>query len=371
MQSQFLYKIACLSFALFFASASLFLCSSSFADQPSPSFNNIPSLLQSLEFENSIQYCNVKIPLERQEIKERLEKEMLLALWDRPQVILWLKRASRYFPVIENILKKNGLPSDLKYVPIIESALRPHAGSSKGAIGFWQFLRSTGRRYGLRIDSMVDERRNIIKSTQAACRYLKALKQQFGSFMLALSAYNMGEYGLLSEIKAQKTNNFFSLYLPLETQRYLFKLITAKLIFENQKKYGFHLKPSDLYPDFTFDKIHFKSDFLMPIVLVAKASGISFKNFKAYNPELRGYHLGKGSHTLLIPQGRAEAFNKNFAAQYKTWEKTYKKRVHLVEKGDSLIKIAEKYQISLSFLLKLNNLSITDIIHPGDRLVIQ
>ena len=123
----------------------------------------------------------------------------------------------------------------MKYVPLIESALRPHAASSKGAVGYWQFIRSTGRNYGLRIDSQVDERRNIFKSTNAACKYLKTLEEQFGSYLLALSAYNMGEYGLNREIKRQQNNDFFSLYLPLETQRYAFKLICAKIIFENQE----------------------------------------------------------------------------------------------------------------------------------------
>ncbi|WP_291460806.1 lytic transglycosylase domain-containing protein [Desulfobacula sp.] len=332
---------------------------------------HFPSLIQSIQFKDDIEYCNIKIPLDRQEIKERLEKEMLLALGDRPQVILWIKRAARFFPHVENILKKYELPLDLKYVPLIESALRPHAGSSKGAVGYWQFLRSTGRRYGLRIDSQVDERRNIFKSTHAACKYLKALEKQFGTYLLALSAYNMGEYGLKKEIEAQNNNNFFSLYLPLQTQRYAFKIISAKLILENQESYGFFLKKSDLYPLFTFDKVNFKSDFQIPISLIAKAADIPFKTIKDYNPELRGYYLDKGAITILIPKGKAKGFKQSFTVHYKNWEKTVKTRFHIVKRGESLIGIAKKYRISFSSLLKLNNLSTKGMIHPGDRLVIE
>ncbi|CCK79597.1 lytic transglycosylase domain-containing protein [Desulfobacula toluolica] len=332
---------------------------------------NVPSLMESIRFKNDIHYCDIKIPLDHQEIKESLEKELLLALWDRPQVILWIKRSARYFPHVEHILKQHGLPLDFKYVPVIESALRPHAGSSKGAVGYWQFLKSTGRRYGLRIDSKVDERRNIFKSTHAACKYIKALNLQFGSYLLALSAYNMGEYGLEGEIELQKNNNYFSLYLPLETQRYVFKLISAKLILENQERYGFYLKKSDLYPVFTFDKVNFKSDFKMPIALIARAAAISFKAVKDYNPELRGHFLGKGDIQILIPKGKAKGFKERFTTNYKNWEKTYKTKFHIVKQGESLIGIAKAYKISLFSLLRLNDLSANVMIHPGDRLTIE
>ncbi|MBU1343363.1 MAG: transglycosylase SLT domain-containing protein [Proteobacteria bacterium] len=335
------------------------------------SHHKFPSLIESIQFENDIYYCDNKIPLEHQDVKQRLEKEMLLALWDRPQVILWIKRAAKYFPHVENILKEQGLPLDLKYVPLIESALRPHASSSREAVGYWQFVRSTGKQYGLRIDSQVDERRNIFKSTKAACEYLKALENRFGSYLLALAAYNMGEYGLKSEIEAQKNNNFFSLYLPLQTQQYVFKILCAKLILENQEAYGFFLKKSDLYPVFSFDKINFKSDLQIPIALIAQAADVSFKTIKDYNPELRGYFMDKGNISILIPKGKAKGFKDRFTAYYKNWEKIYKPKFHIVKNGESLTGIAKTYQISLSLLLKLNNLSVKGMIHPGDRLVIE
>ncbi|MBU8911346.1 MAG: lytic transglycosylase domain-containing protein [Desulfobacterales bacterium] len=369
MQFKTFGKTICISIILFFAAPLIQLYGEPLSEQTSQ--YHFPPLIQSIRFDNNIEYCNIKIPLDRQEIKERLEKEMLLALWSRPQVILWIKRAAKFFPHVEKILKEHGLPLDLRYVPLIESALRPHATSSKNAVGYWQFIKSTGKHYGLRIDSKVDERRNIFKSTHAACKYLKDLEKQFGSYLLALSAYNMGEYGLKGEIKAQNTDDFFSLYLPLQTQRYIFKMVSAKLILENQQLYGFSLNKSDLYPLFAFDKVSVESDFPIPIALIAQSADTPFKAIKDYNPELRGYSLGKGGNTILIPKGKAKGFKKSFAVRYKNWEKTVKTRFHVVKTGESLIRIAKKHQISLSSLLKLNNLSVKGVIHPGDRLVIE
>ena len=157
-------------------------------------------LLQSLRWEPPIELCGEEVPLDERPVAERMEKEMLVSLGNRPQVILWLKRSSRYLPVIEGMLKEADLPDDIKYAAIAESALRPHAGSHKGAIGFWQFRKATGRKFGLRIDRRVDERRNIYPSTEAAIRYLRELKKSFGTWTLAIAAFNMGENGLMTEI---------------------------------------------------------------------------------------------------------------------------------------------------------------------------
>ncbi|MCK5098725.1 MAG: lytic transglycosylase domain-containing protein, partial [Desulfobacteraceae bacterium] len=152
----------------------------------------LPSLVKSIRFSKPLFFCGNEIPVHRQDIKERLEKEVLLALWDRPQVILWIKRASKYFPHIEKIIKQANLPDDLKYVAVIESGLRPHVSSYKGAVGYWQFLRSTGRMYGLKSNYNIDERRNLFKSTQSACKYFKELNRQFDDWFLTVAAYNMG-----------------------------------------------------------------------------------------------------------------------------------------------------------------------------------
>lgn len=332
----------------------------------------MPPLTQSIRFSGDIRLCKVKIPYDRPEVRERLEKEVMVAVWNRPQVILWLKRAHRYFPHIEKILAEENLPLDLKYVPIIESALRPHSRSSKGAVGYWQFLKSTGQRYGLRIDKKVDQRRNLFTSTRAASLYLKKLYLEFGSYLLALSAYNMGEFGLNTEIEAQETRDFFSLYLPLETQRYVLKIVAAKLILENPERYGFNLTTQDLYPVFTFSKINFSMDRELPLTIIAGAANISFKTLKDYNPEIRGYYLDGGKMSVLIPKGMETGFKKRFAILHKAYqEKDRVVRLHVVKSGESLIKIASQYHMSLSALLRLNKFSFNKVIHPGDRVLVR
>ncbi|MFB0505744.1 MAG: lytic transglycosylase domain-containing protein, partial [Thermodesulfobacteriota bacterium] len=170
---------------------------------------HFPSLVSSLKITGPLEFCDERVPIEIQEIRERLEKELLLSLWDRPQVILWLKRSRRYLLPIEQMLRESGMPDDLKYLAIAESALRPHAGSKKGAIGFWQFTEFTGRKHGLLINERIDERRNIFASTQAAIRCFKHLRNTFGSWTLAAAAYNMGEEGLMAEILEQGNNNYY------------------------------------------------------------------------------------------------------------------------------------------------------------------
>ncbi|MCG8632600.1 MAG: transglycosylase SLT domain-containing protein [Desulfobacterales bacterium] len=331
----------------------------------------IPPLLDSVRFSGDILLCGELIPYGQTEVRERLEKEVMLAAWNRPQVILWLKRANRYFPLIEKILKEENLPLDMKYVPIVESALRPHSRSGKGAVGYWQFLKSTGRRYGLRIDSKIDERRNLFTSTRAAGLYLKKLQTEFGSWLLALAAYNMGEFGLSTEIEAQGTRDFFSLYLPLETQRYVLKIAAAKMVIEHPEAYGFHIRAGDLYPVFTYSKINFTLKQEIPLSLIADAANISFKTLKDYNPQIRGYYLEGRKTTILVPKGMEKGFKSRFSALHKAMKKQDKVRFHVVRPGESLIGIAKHYNMTLSALLKLNRFSYKKVIHPGDRLLVR
>ena len=268
-----------------------------------------PSLVSSLRIETSLEFCGEQVPLEIQEVRERLEKELLLTLWDRPQVILWLKRSHRYLPYIEEILQENEMPHDLKYIAIAESALRPHVRSSKGATGFWQFMKHTGRQYDLIINRRIDERRNIFPSTQAAIRYLKDLHKIFGSWSLASAAYNMGGKGLAREIKEQGTDNYYHLYLPLETQRYLFRIVSIKLIFSDPKKYGFLLTDEDYYPPIEFDRIQVNFPRDTHLRVIAQAANSHFKAIKDLNPEIRGYSLTAGQHTILVPKGASQDFD--------------------------------------------------------------
>ena len=329
-----------------------------------------PSLVSSLKIDDSIKFCNEKVPVKIQEIRERFEKELLLSLWDRPQVILWLKRSHRYLPYIEKMLVKNGLPDDLKYIAIAESALRPHAGSRKGAIGFWQFTRATARKYGLVVDKYADERRNIFASTAAAIRYLKQLHQDFGSWTLAAAAYNMGEGGLMAEIMEQGTNNYYKLYLPLETQRYLFRILSVKLIISNPESYGFRLTKKDAYPPLSFEHAQVVCSQETPIRIIAQAAKTHFKIIKDLNPELRGHYLTKGEHTILVPRGSLTGFQERYANLEKKYTATREEKIYIVKEGDNLSVIAERFGVPLAALIIWNRLDLQRPIHPGDRLII-
>jgi len=331
---------------------------------------SVPSLISSLQVDTPLIFCGEEVPIKNQEIRERFEKELLLSLWDRPQVILWLKRSSRYLPHIEQILRKNGIPDDLKYVAIAESALRPHVGSPKGAMGFWQFTAGTGRKHGLVINEDIDERRNIFASTQAAIGYFKELHSTFSSWTLAVAAYNMGEEGLMTEILEQDTKDFYQLYLPLETQRFIFRILAVKLILNNPGKYGFNLTEKDYYPPLTFDQIQVQCLQHTPIRIIAKAAETQFKVIKDLNPEIRGYYLTSGNHDILIPKGASEGFQDRFRSYIEKYQAAKKERVYIVKKGDNLSSIAEKFDIPLATLAIWNHINLKRPIHPGDRLII-
>jgi hypothetical protein len=342
-----------------------------FAQEPGmPSPSAWPSLMASVRITEPIDFCGEPVAIDRREVRERLEKEMLLTIWDRPQVVLWIKRTTRYLPIIEKMLSENKMPDDLKYVAIAESALRPHVGSSKGAIGFWQFLESTGQKYGLRINAEIDERRNIFASTLAAINYFKDLYQMLNSWTLAAAAFNMGELGLQAEIVSQKANDFYQLYLPLETQRYIFRIISAKIILSNPQRFGFEFTDQDLYSPLSFDRIHVECFQDTPIYIVAQAANTHFKAIKDLNPELRGYFLTAGMHSLLIPRGAANGFYARFKERVQQWVAENQERVYVVKEGDNLTVIAERFNVPLPALLIWNRLDGKKAIHPGDRIVI-
>ena len=333
-------------------------------------FSSWPPLAESIKITESLDFCGEPVDLGNREVRERLDKELLLTIWDRPQVILWIKRSTRYLPIIEEMLKENEMPADLKYVAIIESALRPHAGSRKGAIGFWQFLKSTGEKYGLKINAQTDERRNIFAATRAAIHYLKVLYEMFDSWTLAAAAYNMGELGLQSEIVSQKTNDYYQLYLPLETQRYVFRIISAKLIFMDPERFGFRVSETELYPPLQFDRTHIECFQDTPIQVVARAANTHFKVIKDLNPEIRGHFLSAGMHSLLIPKGTENGFQVRFKQLVKEWLAENQERVYVVQEGDNLTSIAERFNVPLPALLIWNRLDGKKPIHPGDRIVI-
>ncbi len=330
----------------------------------------IPPLLDSARLEQPLTFCDEVVPLDDPEVRERMEKELLLSLWDRDQAILWLKRSTRYFPVIEALLAEAGLPDDLKYIALAESALRPHAGSAKGAIGFWQFLPETGRRYGLTVNGQIDQRRNLFASTRAAAAYFAELYEKFGSWSLAAAAFNMGEEGLQAEILAQDASVFYRLYLPLETQRYLFRILSAKLILSQPERYGFHMQAGDYYPPLKFSTVALTSYEETSLAVLAQAAQTDFKRIKDLNPELRGHYLAAGTYTLAVPESTPPGFQERFNKLHREWSQHRQERVYIVQSGDNLSTIAEKFRVPLAALLIWNRIGLNSPLHPGDRLII-
>lgn len=328
------------------------------------------ALIQAARIKGPLDFCGEPVPLDDPDVRERMEREILAVLADPNQVILWIKRTRQYLTPIEETLRKQHLPDDLKYVSIAESALRPHAGSPKGAMGFWQFVESTGRKYGLRVDTEKDERRNLSNSTDAAIAYLRELRDMFGSWTLAVAAYNMGENGLRSDISQQNTRDYYRLYLPLETQRYVFRILTAKLILKNPERYGFRLEPEDIYPPVAAERVTLETDREIPLLTVAQAADTYVKLIKDLNPEIRGYRLMPGQHSLLVPKGSAGQFHQRLSELMKQIPEKRGEVVYVVKEGDTLSEIAERYRVPVSDVRAWNRLDPKKQIQPGMRLTI-
>jgi hypothetical protein len=359
--------------ALLAATVLLALCgagTASHAGPPAPPLD-FSALIAAARISGPLSFCGEPVDLALPDVRERMEREMLITLWDPPQVILWLKRSRQYLEPIEEELRRQGLPDDLKYVAVAESALRPHAGSARGAMGFWQFMEPTGRKYGLKIDSEKDGRRNLQTATEAALAYLTELHAQFGSWTLAVAAYNMGEYGMQAEIDRQDTRDYYRLYLPLETQRYVFRILTAKRILTEPGRYGFHLQPEDIYPAREFERVTVTLEREVPLMAVARAANTYLKMIKDLNPELRGYRLAAGDHALLIPKGAGKDFQARLKREMLEAPLTPQENiVYVVKEGDNLTAIADRFNVSLSELAEWNRLDVKRPIHPGMRLVI-
>jgi membrane-bound lytic murein transglycosylase D len=337
-------------------------------EPPAPS---VPSLMSYVKIPLALEFCKEPVPLDIPDVRERLERELLLALQEQAQVILWLKRSTRYLPDVEAVLRENGLPPDLKYLPVVESALRPHAGSRRNAIGFWQFMEGTGKKQGLVINDRFDERRSLLASSRAAVRYLQSLYSIFGSWTLAVAGYNMGEDGLMAAILEQGVDNYYQLYLPLETQAFVFKILVVKLILSDPARYGFQLATEDYYPPLSTDRVQVQCSRETPIRIVAQAAKTYFKVIKDLNPEIRGSWLPEGTHTLLIPRGGATEFQQRYSALVEEWLATRDEQIYVVKEGDTLTSIAARFEVPLSALLEWNRLKAKNTIRPGDKVIVR
>ena len=278
------------------------------------------SSLTTFKLPREVSLCGEVFPLKDRNIWENLDREFLLALSNEAQVLLWMKRARRYFPLIERKLKEMGLPDDLKYVTITESSLRPEAVSSSGAGGIWQFIPSTGEKYGMRRNRSIDERFDFFKATEGALSYLKSLYEEFKSWTLSMAAYNAGENRVRKEVDLQKTANYFYLDLPLETERYVYKIAAAKIILSDPGRYGYTLEEKEIYSPLQVERVQIELTQPLPIMEVARATGFFYKEIKEMNPHLSEESIPPGTHFLNLPQGTSGKFWVFFSAWKKEME---------------------------------------------------
>lgn len=258
--------------------------------------------ISAIDIPENLNFAGEPAPMDDPEIMERIDREFLVNTYWQSNAVLLMKRAHKYFPIIEPILAKNGIPEDFKYLAVAESGLQ-NVVSPAGATGFWQIMRATGREYGLEVNDNVDERYHIEKSTQVACEYLKRWKDKFGSWTLTAAAYNAGPGGIQKYMKIQNVDDYYDLLLGQETGRYVFRIMAIKEILSNPEKYGFQLEKEDYYtqvPTFTVEV----DTAVTSWAEFASLYEINYKVLKRHNPWLREPHLNNSSrkkYTIEIP----------------------------------------------------------------------
>jgi len=251
----------------------------------------------------TMSFAGEEVPLKNWEVKERLDREILFNYYMHGSTLYILKLKDRVFPIIEERLKANGVPDDFKYLCAAESALRNQT-SSAGAVGYWQFLKATGTQYGLEINDDVDERYNLVRSTDAACAYLKAAYNKFGSWTAAAASYNCGMGGYNSRSNAQFTDYYYDLLLPEETNRYIFRILALKELLGNPKKYGYIVAKEDAYKPIPTRQV-VVTESIPNLASYAQEQGTNYKILKTLNPWLRDQDLSIRSgkeYTLLLPR---------------------------------------------------------------------
>lgn len=258
---------------------------------------------------DALDFAGEAVPLDRTDVREALDRELLVNDFWQSNLLLFVKRANRWFPLMESVLEKNGVPDDFKYLAVIESGLLNVVSPAKAA-GFWQFLKTTGQSYGLEINDYVDERYDAAKATEAACAYLKDAKVKCGSWVGAAASYNMGSGGYSRTATAQQRTDYWDLYLNAETARYVYRILAVKLIFKNPEQYGLRLRQRDLYQPIACDTLTVDTA-IADLRQFALQQGVSYKTLKECNPWLRNTSLPNASkkrYYLMLPQKNAMSF---------------------------------------------------------------
>lgn len=251
------------------------------------------------EIPASVMFCGDKIDLTRYNMHEGLDRELASFTYFHSTTMLLIKRANRYFPIIEPILKANGIPDDFKYLAVIESHLDPQASSPARAVGMWQLLEGTAKDEGLVVLGTVDERRHVVKSTEAACRYLKKAYAKYNSWTDVAASYNAGMGRISGELQKQSADSALDLWLVEETSRYVYRMMAIKQIFENPTKYGFVLKAEDLYKPIRMNQVKVTAD-IQDLSAFAQEQGITYADLKRFNSWLRDRKLVTGGKTYYI-----------------------------------------------------------------------
>ena len=257
-----------------------------------------PAIPQQLSF------AGEAAPIDRWDVREKFDKEFLNNYYSQGNVLYLMKLANRNFPIISERLKANGVPDDFKYLCIAESNMQGWATSSAGAAGYWQFMSGTAPGYGLENSSQVDQRRDLVKSTDAACKYFKQAYNRFGNWTAAAASYNCGMGGYGKAARIQKTNNYYDLYLPEETNKYIYRILTFKYLMENADALGFQLDDEEKYQPLSTRRVAVEGT-ISDLSQFAIQNGTSYKVLRTLNPWLKGNSLpvSKGkTYTLELPQ---------------------------------------------------------------------
>lgn len=260
-----------------------------------------------------VTFCGKTIDLTRFDRHERMDRELLAFTYMHSTSIQMIKKANRYFPVVEPILKANGIPDDFKYLMVIESNLNPTARSVAGAAGLWQFMQTTGREYGLEVNKNIDERYHVEKATVAACKYLKDAYEKYQDWVAVAASYNAGQARISNQLEKQQVSDMLDLYLVEETARYVYRIIAAKIMLANPSAFGFRLRATDLYMPIPYKNITVTKG-IANLAEWAKQQGTTYGMLKILNPWLRDTFLqnvSQRTYVLKIPTAEGMNYDPN------------------------------------------------------------
>ena len=257
---------------------------------------------------DTLKLSDRKIPLAKDDVRERFEREYFQLLENKGTLVIIVKRYLKYYGMINGEIQKAAMPPDLIYLVITESYLNPRALSKANAAGLWQFMKETGKREGLYVNDNVDERYNIKKATRSALAHLKRLYNEFGDWFIAMAAYNAGAGRLREAIENQETTDFFDLYLPEETERYILRIAAIKQVIAERERFGIYLDDKDLYKPVIVAEVSLELENDAHVNIFAKCMDVSYRTFRHYNLHLRKYRLPKGAYTINVPYDKKEIF---------------------------------------------------------------